>query len=219
MFYSENDPLAEMMRAADRRAATASVVMLLCGLALAAVFAMACCGCRQWNPAGTSSAIALAAQDTQRIADPVVRAETRRQTIEREAMTAAKAVEDRPSAAAPLATVKAEAVAQRDDLADAITAVENAGNAMQNALRKAEEDQATLAHLRGQWYVRLGVWIERMAWIIGIGWIALNVVAFAGGIGSPGTWLFWIAKQLRLFLPGMNASNWAAAWWITRGKA
>jgi hypothetical protein len=190
------------------------IITIVAALAIA-VCAAILGGCRHWQGGNAAPAIVMAASQAQSVSDPVIRAETRRQTIQREAETAEKAVSDRPAAAAPVATIKAEAKAQKDDLADAINKLEIAGNGYATALDKAKETEKALVHIKGQWYVKAGIAIERIGWwftavagvfLIGCvikdtalasGWGMVFVVAYKAIIGVLSLGLYYIGIALR----------------------
>jgi hypothetical protein len=88
------------------------------------------------------------------------------------------------------------------------TAVKEAKDAKAAYDKLADEHNRLLS----EWYVVAGLWLERAAWTVALVWLVLNIVSFLGGCGSPGSWIALLAKQIRLFMPGMNLSSWALAW-------
>jgi hypothetical protein len=183
--------------------------------ALVALLCLVSPGCRHWNAKPVAQV--MGEDPTPTISEPLVRAQVRREQAVSQIELALPQVNGEPRT--HIEVGRAALKAQGSDLQDARKGVENV-TADRNHIADAYNDVTKqLDHLRGQWYVRCGVWIERSLWTIGIGWLVLNIVAFAGGIGSPGGWLAWVAKQIRLFLPAMNVSSWLLAWKGTKTDA
>jgi hypothetical protein len=173
-------------------------------MALAALWAV-CGGCRSWSVKPVP-----VTDPTPAISEPITRAEVRRDAAVAQIDMALPKISGEPKT--HIEVGRATLQQQRKDLQDArqgVADVQADRNHMADAYNDATKQ---LGHLRGQWYVKAGIWIERSLWTIAIGWIVMNLVAFAGGLGSPVGWFAWLAKQIRLFMPAMNLASWLLAW-------
>jgi len=172
-------------------------------------------GCKSYPVHASANAgehIADANEQAAAVVDSLTRAEVRRETA-KDAVERAEKASTETEVKVTLKPAGEQLGKQGDDLAEAKAANESLRNDLGRADRAAGIAAEKYEALRGEWYVTWGIWIERSLWTIGLSFIALNLIAFAGGIGSPVWWIGWLAKQIRLFMPGMNLSSWALAWW------
>lgn len=58
--------------------------------------------------------------------------------------------------------------------------------------------------LQARWYVRWGVWIERLFWWILVGWAAIGIVGVLLPLLCPGSIIATIGNQLMLLIPFAN---------------
>lgn len=187
--------------------------MVLASLAM--VLAVMMAGCQHY---GTARAPTVYAPPSVAASAPLTRAEVRGEAAlgELERATAASpAIAPEPKAHVEAAAASIES--QKDDLKAAREALAKAdANANQ-----VNQDFADLTKrynaLTEEWYVRWGIWLERMFWTVAVGWTVLGIASVFLGLGNPASWTFWIAKQIRLFLPGANLFS-AARGWLEAGK-
>jgi hypothetical protein len=205
--WKKSDPIIGELPDWMQRAVWGFLATFLLGMVLLLALVL-CGGCRQWSvkPSGQVFANDPAAG----ISEPLTRAEVRRELAVSQIELATPKISGEPKTHIEVAGAAMKQ--QAKDLKEAREGVKATQANEAEVREQYEKTEAQLTHLKGQWYVKVGIWIERSVWVIAISWIVLNAIAFAGGIGSPGGWFAWIAKQIRLFLPAMNVSSWLLAW-------
>lgn len=172
-----------------------AVIVGLIGLALM----LACPGCKSYPtsaPTKPQDQINAAGEQANAVAEPLVRAEVRREIIITAVKRATSAASGQPLVIEPLAVAKVQGEAQGDDLKESKNAVVSLKADLIRADKAAGAAAGRYEALRGEWYVTWGLRIEAAGWwLLGIGGVFLvgSIVkdtALASGWGIVFVWAY-----------------------------
>jgi hypothetical protein len=117
-------------------------------------------------------------------------------------------VADEPAAVALVDVAQAEHVETLKAAEEVATSLAKADDAITLGASELAKVQGDLAALKARWFVRWGLWIERILWIIVISWAALGAASIFLGIGNPIGWPFIISREIVRLLPFANFYAW-----------
>ena len=103
-----------------------------------------------------------------------------------------------------------------DTVRNALTA---AGKQIETLTGKLSGAQADYGKLEAKWYVVWGRRIERVLWVIGIGWLLAGVASVVFGLSNPLSWSWRLGKEITRFVPAMNPFSWIRDWLLSRKAA
>ena len=218
--FERPDPILyplEPQRKSDRSGEFLTMIAL--AVLIVGVLLATAGGCRTSTPNGdTQSHITQAYAAIERASEPLIRAELRRETIVQNVQRAVDAAKDQPKVTEPLVVAMAQGVAMAEDHGAIKARLADVGTQLSKAKTAADENDAKLNHLRNQWYVTWGIWIEKALWTIGLIWLACGVLSVLAGFGPMASmgWVMAISKEIVRFVPIMNPFAWIRDYLMAR---
>jgi hypothetical protein len=117
-------------------------------------------------------------------------------------------VADEPAAVALVDVAQAEHVEVLKSAEEVAVSLAKADDAITLGAAELAKVEGKLSSLEDRWFVRWGLWIERIFWIVVFGWAALGVASIVLGAVNPIGWPFAISKEIVRLLPFANLFAW-----------